>query len=155
MSESLFDGAVARLDAAAEHARIDPEAVERLKHVKAEVRVSVPVRMDDGSLGMFDGYRVQHDNTRGPTKGGIRYHPDVSLDEVKALAFWMTCKCAVVNIPYGGAKGGVAVDAKQLSPMETRAAQPFVRPEASPTSSGPPSTSPLRTCIPTPASWAG
>lgn len=117
-ASSLFAEAIARLDAAAEHADIDNETLERLRHVKAILQVSIPVRMDDGSLRVFDGYRVRHDDTRGPTKGGIRYSPAVDLDEVKALAFWMTCKCAVVDLPYGGAKGGIAVDARSLSPME-------------------------------------
>ncbi len=114
----LFDGAVKRLDKAAEHAKIDSEAVERLKHPKATLEVSVPVRMDDGSLSIFTGYRVHHDNTRGPTKGGIRFHPQVSLDEVKALAFWMTFKCAVTNVPFGGGKGGVVCNPKELSHLE-------------------------------------
>jgi len=119
MSEqSTFQDALSRMDAAAKIAGIDPEAVMRLRHPRGIFQTSVPVRMDDGSLAMYPAYRVQHDNTRGPTKGGIRYHPDVGLDEVQALAFWMTCKCAVVDIPYGGAKGGVAVDPKQLSPLE-------------------------------------
>ncbi|MCA9418253.1 MAG: Glu/Leu/Phe/Val dehydrogenase, partial [Candidatus Omnitrophica bacterium] len=115
---SLFEGAIARLDRAFEFARIDEEALEKLKHPKAILQVSIPVRMDDGSQKIFTGYRVRHDDTRGPTKGGIRYHPDVSLDEVKALAFWMTCKCAVMGIPFGGGKGGVIVNPKELSPME-------------------------------------
>jgi glutamate dehydrogenase (NADP+) len=97
---------------------LDPEALERLKHPKLVVEVAIPVRMDDGSLRVFDGYRVRHDDTRGPGKGGIRYHPRVDVSEVKALALWMTCKCAVVDIPFGGAKGGVCVDPKQLSRME-------------------------------------
>lgn len=113
-----FNDAIRRLDNAARIADIDPEATERLKYAKATLQVSIPVRMDDGGLRIFHGYRVRHDDTRGPTKGGIRYHPKVDLDEVKALAFWMTCKCAVVNIPYGGAKGGVTVDPHELSPME-------------------------------------
>ena len=84
--------------------------------------------MDDGSLRIFAGYRVRHDDTRGPTKGGIRYHPDVNLHEVKALAFWMTCKCAVVGIPYGGAKGGVVVNPKELSRLELeRLSRGFIR----------------------------
>jgi glutamate dehydrogenase (NADP+) len=84
--------------------------------------------MDDGSLSIFEGYRVRHDDTRGPTKGGIRYHPGVSLDEVKALAFWMTCKCAVVGLPYGGAKGGVTVNPKELSHLELeRLSRGFIR----------------------------
>ncbi len=114
----LFSDAIKRLDQAAGIAQLDPEVVERLRHPKAILQVSIPVRMDDGSLRVFTGYRVRHDDTRGPTKGGIRYHPQVSLDEVMALAFWMTCKCAVVNIPYGGAKGGIIVNPKELSHLE-------------------------------------
>ena len=125
---SIFDDAITRLDAAAEHADIHPEALERLRHPKAMLQVSIPVRMDDGSLKVFKGYRVRHDDTRGPTKGGIRYHPDVDLDEIKALAFWMTCKCAVVGLPFGGAKGGVAVDPKKLSRLELeRLSRSFVQ----------------------------
>jgi glutamate dehydrogenase/leucine dehydrogenase len=86
-----------------------------LKHPKTMHQVSVPVEREDGSLDVFEGYRVQHNNARGPYKGGIRYHPDVTLDEVKALATWMTWKCAVVDIPFGGAKGGVICDPKELS----------------------------------------
>ncbi|NIL95654.1 MAG: glutamate dehydrogenase [Planctomycetales bacterium] len=114
----LFQDALRRLDEAADYAEIDPEALERLKHPKAIIQVSIPVRMDDGSLRIFDAIRVRHDDTRGPTKGGIRYHPDVDLSEVKALAFWMTCKCAVVGLPFGGAKGGITVNAKELSKLE-------------------------------------
>ena len=114
----IFEDAIGRLDQAAEFTKIDKEAIERLRHPKAVLQVSIPVRMDDGSLRIFQGFRVRHDDTRGPTKGGIRFHPGVSLDEVKALAFWMTCKCAVVGIPFGGGKGGVIVDPKQLSRME-------------------------------------
>ncbi len=115
---NIFADAIKRLDLAIEHADIHAEALEKLKHPKAVLEVSIPVRMDDGSLKVFTGYRVRHDNTRGPTKGGIRYHPDVSLDEVKALAFWMTFKCAVVGLPFGGGKGGVIVNPKELSPLE-------------------------------------
>lgn len=115
---TLFKDALSRLDQAFPYSRIDEEALEKLKHPKAILEVSVPVRMDDGSLRIFTGYRVRHDDTRGPTKGGIRFHPNVSLDEVKALAFWMTCKCALVGIPFGGAKGGVIVNPKELSPLE-------------------------------------
>lgn len=115
---SIFADAIRRLDEAGRIARLDEETLERLRHPKSMIQVSVPVRMDDGSLRVFPGYRVRHDNTRGPTKGGIRFHPEVDLDEVKALSFWMTCKCAVVGIPYGGAKGGVCVNPKELSRME-------------------------------------
>ncbi len=91
-----------------QHVQVAEESVLKLKHPKSNVQVAIPVRMDDGSLRIFNGYRVRHDDSRGPGKGGIRFHPDVNLDEVKALAFWMTCKCAVVGIPFGGAKGGVS-----------------------------------------------
>lgn len=114
----IFDDAISRLDVAFQHAEIDPESLEKLKHPKAMLEVSIPVRMDDGSLRVFTGYRVRHDDTRGPTKGGIRYHPSVNMSEVKALAFWMTCKCAVVGLPYGGAKGGIRVNPKDLSHLE-------------------------------------
>ncbi len=113
-----FSDALRRLDRAAQYARIDDEAVFRLKAPRSVLEVSIPVRMDDGSLRVFRGVRVRYDDTRGPTKGGIRFHPDVSPDEVKALAFWMTCKCAVVGIPFGGGKGGIVVDPKTLSRME-------------------------------------
>jgi glutamate dehydrogenase (NADP+) len=117
-NDQLFQDAIGRLDAAAPYAKIDHEALERLKYPKAILEVSIPLRMDDGSLKMLAGYRVRYDDTRGPTKGGIRYHPDVSLSEVKTLAFWMTCKCAVTGIPFGGAKGGIAVHPKELTPLE-------------------------------------
>jgi len=117
-TDSLFEDAIGRLDTAGKIAGLDPEVVELLKHPKAVMHVSIPVRMDDGSLKVFKGYRVRHNNNRGPTKGGIRYHPGVSLDEVKALAFWMTCKCAVAGIPFGGGKGGIIVDPRELSHME-------------------------------------
>ena len=89
-----------------------------LCYPERELKVSVPVRMDNGSVRIFEGYRVQHSTSRGPAKGGIRYHVDVNIDEVKALAAWMSLKCAVVNIPYGGAKGGVCVDPSTLSAAE-------------------------------------
>ncbi|MEM7204615.1 MAG: Glu/Leu/Phe/Val dehydrogenase [Planctomycetota bacterium] len=117
-TRDLFLEAVSRLDQASNYAKLHPEALERMKHPKSVLQVSIPVRMDDGRLEIFQGYRVRHDDNRGPTKGGIRYHPDVNLSEVKALALWMTCKCAVVGIPFGGAKGGVQVDPKKLSKLE-------------------------------------
>jgi glutamate dehydrogenase (NAD(P)+) len=91
-----------------------------LRHPKRELAVNFPVTMDDGTIRMFAGYRVHHSTARGPTKGGIRYHEDVTLEEVRALAMWMTWKSAVVNIPYGGAKGGVIVDPRELSEHELR-----------------------------------
>ncbi|WCO66861.1 Glu/Leu/Phe/Val dehydrogenase [Iamia majanohamensis] len=114
----VFTDAIRKLDRAAEFGGVEEEVTERLRHPKAVLQVSVPVRMDDGSLRTFEAYRVRHDDTRGPAKGGIRYHPDVSISEVKALALWMTLKCAVVGIPYGGGKGGVIVNPKELSRME-------------------------------------
>jgi len=115
---NLFEDAIKRLDRAFQYTKIHPEALEQLKRPKAVLQVSIPVRMDDGSLRVFDGYRVRHNDARGPTKGGIRYHPELNPSEVKALALWMTCKCAVVGIPYGGAKGGVIVNPKDLSRLE-------------------------------------
>ncbi len=134
---SLFADALLRLETAGVHADIDPEALERLKHPRRIVQVSIPVRMDDGYLRIFTGYRVLHDDTRGPAKGGIRFHPDVSVDEVKALALWMTFKCSVVGLPFGGGKGGVIVDPKSLSRLELerlsrgyiREIAPFIGPE--------------------------
>jgi glutamate dehydrogenase (NAD(P)+) len=100
---------------AAEHLKLDLGVREILAKPKRCLIVSIPTRMDDGSIRVFEGFRVQHSLALGPAKGGIRYHPNVSLDEVKALAAWMTWKCAVVNIPYGGAKGGVICNPKQMS----------------------------------------
>ena len=97
---------------------IDADLVRVLAECKKAVEVSIPVSMDDGSTRVFTGYRVTHNSARGPSKGGIRYHADVTLDEVKALAMLMTWKCALMGIPFGGAKGGVVVDPKQLSRSE-------------------------------------
>lgn len=118
MTDQIFHEAIKRLDKVFQYIKIDAEILERLKHPKASLEVSLPIRLDNGILRNFTGYRVRYDDSRGPTKGGIRFHPNVSADEVKALAFWMTCKCAVVGIPYGGAKGGVIVNPKELSKME-------------------------------------
>ena len=117
-SSNVFADALSYLQAAQPYTELSAEIIERLKHPRSALEVSVPVRMDNGSLKIFTGYRVQHNNSRGPTKGGIRFHPQVSLSEVKALAFWMTFKCALVDIPFGGGKGGVVVDPKQLSQLE-------------------------------------
>ncbi len=115
---SLWGEALHQLNRAAERWKIDPDVVERLSHPKRILQVSVPVRLDNGRLKVFEGYRVQHNVDRGPAKGGLRFHPDVSLDDVTALAFWMTMKCALVNLPYGGAKGGVICDPKTMSEGE-------------------------------------
>ena len=113
-----FRLAVAQFDQAAEAMNLDHNLRERLKHPQRSLIVSVPIRMDDGRVEVYTGYRVQHDSSRGPSKGGIRYHPDVNLGEVAALAMWMTWKCALADLPYGGAKGGVAIDPKRLSQPE-------------------------------------
>jgi glutamate dehydrogenase (NAD(P)+) len=107
-----------QFDIAADRLQLDPGLRSVLREAERELIVSVPVHMDDGSVKVFTGYRVQHNLGRGPSKGGLRYHQDVTLNEVRALAMWMTWKCAVVGIPYGGGKGGVAVDPKQLSKRE-------------------------------------
>jgi len=118
VAENPWHNAQRQLDDAAEILGLPQGLHAVLREVRREFTVRFPVKMDDGSVRIFEGYRVQHNTTRGPAKGGIRYHPDVSLDEIKALAMWMTWKCAVVNIPYGGAKGGVIVDPAQLSHRE-------------------------------------
>jgi glutamate dehydrogenase (NAD(P)+) len=113
--ETAWDTALAQLDETAELMGLAPGVHEVLRAPKRSLSVSVPFRCDDGSVKVCMGYRVHHNVTRGPAKGGIRYHPTVDLDEVKALAMWMTWKCAVAGIPFGGAKGGVAIDPKGLS----------------------------------------
>ncbi|MCH8921180.1 MAG: Glu/Leu/Phe/Val dehydrogenase [Chloroflexi bacterium] len=113
-----LDTAIAQFESAAQRLNIDPGLRQVLATCKRELATNFPVQMDDGSIKVFTGYRVQHNLARGPAKGGIRYHPSVSLDEMRALAMWMTWKSAVVNIPYGGAKGGVIVDPKSLSQTE-------------------------------------
>jgi glutamate dehydrogenase (NADP+) len=118
MSKTLFDDASKRLEKALKYMTISEDATVRLKYPKASLTVSIPVRMDDGSLQIFQGYRVRYDDTRGPGKGGVRYHPSVSLDEVQSLAFWMTFKCALLKLPFGGAKGGITVNPKELSKQE-------------------------------------
>ena len=107
-----------QFDAAAEKLNLDPGLRQVLREPRREFTTHFPVKMDDGTVRVFTGYRVQHNVGRGPAQGGIRYHQDVSLDEVKALAMWMTWKCAVVGIPFGGGKGGVIVDPKKLSKRE-------------------------------------
>ncbi|HLZ21012.1 MAG TPA: Glu/Leu/Phe/Val dehydrogenase [Ktedonobacterales bacterium] len=113
-----FAQAVAQFDAAADRLNLSQELRAILRKPKRELTVNFPVRMDDGRVEMFTGYRVQHNINRGPAKGGIRYDANVTLDEVRALAMWMTWKCATVNIPFGGAKGGVIVDPRKLTRTE-------------------------------------
>ncbi len=114
----LFSSATGIIDEAMAHADVSDDLIEHLKHPRSALAVSIPVRMDDGSLKTFQGFRVRYNDVRGPAKGGIRFHPDVTLDEVQTLAFWMTVKCAVVDLPYGGGKGGVTVNPKELSMAE-------------------------------------
>ncbi len=113
-----LENAQAQFDEAAQMLEIDPGLLEIIKQPRRSTIVSLPIQMDDGSFRVFTGYRVQHSIVRGPAKGGIRYHPDVNLDEVQALAAWMTWKCAVVNIPFGGGKGGIACDPGKMSKGE-------------------------------------
>ncbi|TYB94828.1 MAG: Glu/Leu/Phe/Val dehydrogenase [Kosmotoga sp.] len=115
---SLYQNALRQFRKATDIMELDPSLVEVLSFPKRELTVNCPVRMDDGSIKVFTGHRVQHNIARGPAKGGIRYHADVTIDEVKALAFWMTWKAAVVGIPYGGGKGGIAVDPSKLTEGE-------------------------------------
>ena len=118
MPKSFLRIALEHLALAAKKVSLDPNDYVIMKQPERELTVAIPVRMDDGSVQVFTGHRVQHSTTRGPCKGGIRYHPDVTLEEVKALAMLMTWKCAVVNLPYGGAKGGVRCDPTKLSIRE-------------------------------------
>jgi len=113
-----FEIATKQFDTAASYLHLEPWLHDVLKACKRQLIVSVPTKMDDGSIHVFEGYRVQHSMARGPAKGGIRYHPGVTLDEVKALASWMTWKCATVGIPYGGGKGGIVCDPKRMSLRE-------------------------------------
>lgn len=118
---SAHDVALAQYDEAVSlMPDLNPNAAAIMRVAKRELTVNFPVEMDDGRIEVFTGFRVHHSTVRGPTKGGIRYHPDVSLDETRALAMWMTWKCSLMNLPYGGAKGGVIVDPKRLSQVELR-----------------------------------
>ena len=117
---SAYWVALKQFEEAAAVLKLDEGTADFLRHPKREMTVNFPVTMDNGAVRMFTGYRVHHNTTRGPSKGGIRYHPNVDLNEVRALAMWMTWKCAVVSIPYGGAKGGVIVDPNKLSEDELR-----------------------------------
>ncbi|MGA3264382.1 MAG: Glu/Leu/Phe/Val dehydrogenase [Terracidiphilus sp.] len=137
LADNSYDVALENFDAAADALGLDNDTRAMIKYPERILTVSVPVRMDDGRIHRFEGYRVQHSMVRGPAKGGIRYHPQVTLDEVKALATWMTWKCAVVNIPFGGGKGGITCDPKKMSPVElermtrryTSAILPLIGPE--------------------------
>lgn len=137
MEHNPYEEVKAQVDKVGKYLDLDPGIIELLKKPEKELTVNFPVRMDKGNIEVFTGYRVQHNLSRGPTKGGIRYHPDVGIDEVRALAMLMTWKCAVVNLPYGGAKGGVRIDVKQYSNSElervtrrfTQEISPFIGPQ--------------------------
>jgi glutamate dehydrogenase (NAD(P)+) len=113
--ENPFESMMSRFDRAAQLLDLDPDLYAVLRVPNRELKVYIPTRMDSGRIQVFEGFRVQHNFARGPAKGGIRYAPDVNLDEVRALAAWMTWKCAVVNVPFGGAKGGIICDPQQMS----------------------------------------
>ena len=115
---SLLDSALVRLDEAARHINVDADVIEKLKYARETTKARLMIRMDDGSRKSFLAWRCRYDDTRGPTKGGIRFHPEATADEVEMLAFWMTFKCAVMNLPYGGGKGAVQVDPRKLSKAE-------------------------------------
>ena len=122
VERNAYDVAMENFDHAADALELENDVREMIKYPERILMVSVPVRMENGRIRRFEAYRVQHSTVRGPGKGGIRYHPNVTLDEVKALATWMTWKCAVVNIPFGGAKGGVTCDPKHMTHGRTGAA---------------------------------
>jgi glutamate dehydrogenase (NAD(P)+) len=115
---TALESAIAQFDRAADHIGLASETRTMLRVPKREWTVNFPVTMDDGRTEVFTGYRVQHNMSRGPAKGGVRFHPETDIEEVRALAMWMTWKCALVNVPFGGAKGGVSVDPRELSPDE-------------------------------------
>ncbi|MDB6016134.1 MAG: Glutamate dehydrogenase, partial [Pedosphaera sp.] len=126
-----------QFDSVADRLEISPDERDRLKYPKRSLSVALPIHRDDGSTQVFAGYRVQHHLTLGPTKGGLRFHPDVTIGEVAALAMWMSWKCALTGLPYGGAKGGIACDPRKLSLTElerltrryTQEMIPFIGPQ--------------------------
>ena len=124
---SIFGAMLQEFDGAARILNLEPGIWKILTHPKRQITVSCPVQMDNGEIEVFTGYRVQYNITLGPAKGGIRYHPDVTLDEVTALAAWMTWKCAVAHIPFGGGKGGVICDPTQDVAARARGADPPLR----------------------------
>ncbi|MCE9549104.1 Glu/Leu/Phe/Val dehydrogenase, partial [Candidatus Nomurabacteria bacterium] len=116
--KNYFENAMEQLDKVVKLENFSSEFITRLRQPEKDIRISIPVKMDDGSLKVFEGYRVEYNNALGPYKGGIRYHPDTEINEVKALAFFMMLKCAVAGIPMGGGKGGITVNPKDLSEGE-------------------------------------
>ena len=125
---SVFGDAMAYFDEAASLLNLEPGMRAILTHPSRQIIFSIPFQRDNGELEVYTGYRVQYNFARGPAKGGIRYHPGVTLDEVTALAFWMTWKCAVVDLPFGGGKGGVTCDPTQLSPARSSASRAVTPP---------------------------
>ena len=123
-----FDMACRQFDVVADHLQIPETHRDRLKYPKRSMTVALPIHLDDGSVKVFPGYRVQHHLTLGPTKGGLRYHPDVALGEVAALAMWMSWKCALTGLPYGGAKGGITCDPVQNVARRNRTAHAPLHP---------------------------
>src|SRR5258708_29686009 len=126
--QNPFESMMSRFDRAAQLLELDPDLYAVLRVPNRELKVYIPTRMDSGRIQVFEGFRVQHNFARGPAKGGIRYSPDVNLDEIRALAAWMTWKCAVVNVPFGGAKGGIISDPAQMPLPHTN---PLTHPHAS------------------------
>ncbi len=116
--QNPYQNAMSQLDKVTKVKNFSTELISNLRQPNRDIRISIPIEMDDGAQKIFEGYRVEYNNALGPYKGGIRYHPDTEINEVKALAFWMAIKCAVVNIPMGGGKGGITVDPKKLSKEE-------------------------------------
>ncbi len=117
-THSFFNRSMKWLERAARYLKMDKDAIEKLKHPKSCLKISIPIRMDNGELKIFEGFRVHYEHARGPGKGGIRFHPNVSMNEVTALAFLMTMKCAITGLPFGGSKGAIKVSAKDLTPRE-------------------------------------
>src|ERR1035437_2495796 len=116
--KNSFENAMSQLDKVVQIKNFGDEFIARLRQPDRDIKISIPIKMDDGSQKIFEGYRVEYNNNLGPYKGGIRYHQDTEINQVKALAFWMALKCAVVNIPMGGGKGGITVNPKELSKGE-------------------------------------
>src|SRR5258708_6919895 len=118
MQDNPWKRAQEQLKQANKHIKIPPLLLLRLLSPDRTIEVSLPIKLDNGQVKVFQGYRVQHNNIRGPYKGGLRYHPEVNMDEVRALAFWMSMKNALIDVPFGGGKGGITVNPKTLSEVE-------------------------------------
>ncbi len=158
MSNELnpFEIAQRQLDEAAEFLGLDEATHQLLRWPLRELQVTLPVRLDDGTVKVFHGYRVQYNDARGPTKGGLRWHPDETIDTVRALAAWMTWKTAVVDIPLGGGKGGVTCNPKEMSLSEQqRLARGYIRAIHRMIDDETDVPAPLQMCIPTRRSWPG